>query len=904
MNNRKGKTARALLLALVVVLSLGAVTWSGAAAPLISEAQAAGTWAEKEKASATSTAEKVGSGTGSAQAKLQRVTELDRIAGANRFETAVKIAERGWPEGSATVILARGDHFADCLSATPLAAMNDVPILLTESSRLTPETRQALQKLKPETVLILGGKEAVSSNVEYQLKQMGIRVERLSGNNRYETAAVIAERVGLGQKAIVVNGERFPDALSISSYAAQHMIPIVLTKADQLPEESMALLGQVEETIVVGGETAVSQAVFAQLPHPRRIAGQDRYETAVKVIEELKLPTVEVFLAAGQNYADALTGSVLAAKQGAPMLLVDGNALPKAVLTWMKSKGIHFGTVLGGPQAVGSSASQSFADLLNEEVRFADPALEQAIRISLSKPKAPLTRSDLGALRELVIFDQPIKDLKGLEMASNLISLELSFAGIKDISLLKHLTQLEYLVLWGNQIEDISPLSHLEKLTVLDLDENKVRDLSPIQELKGLLTLFASMNQIEDLSPLENLSNLTSVSLEGNQIEDLSALDNKESLMLLNLANNRIKTVPKLNLPNLIGLSLAGNHIADLTPLKDFDQLMELYLDYNRIKDISPLAHLTNLVVLSLMSNQIEDLGPVQNMTNLLGLYVGHNRINDLSPLSGLPLLMELSVSHNRISDLSPLDGMNQLAYLDASGNQLSHFPSLELSGLIALFLDDNQISNISSVGALTNLMILTAAHNEISDISALKNLKLLQMLDIHQNRISSLEPVRHLDKLGVLDASQNMISDISPLENKMMPLLFLSQNRVKDLSPLKSITDMEAFLAANNDIEDIAPLYEYVMNGGLLMLGDVRGNRLDLSEGSEQKRYVEEIEAMGIEFYYLPQQNQASPSGDLFDEEAERTRLKEEWLKAKLQNLKREHQLERILEKTGHGKS
>lgn len=815
------------------------------------------------------------------QAKLQRITELDRIAGKNRYETAALIAEKGWPDGATTVILARGDLFADALTAAPLAAMEDAPILLTASQRLNPETRRAIQKLRPDTVVILGGIQAISPNVEYQLRQMGITVERISGANRYSTAAQIAERVGLGVEAIVVNGEQFPDALSVSAYAAQAMIPILLTKAQQLPEETLAAVEQVEKTIVVGGEQAVSSTVYKQLPQPRRIAGQDRFQTSVQVIEQLKMATVDVLFTTGWTYADALTGSVLAAKHGAPILLVDRHRLPESVLTWMKRRSIHYGTIVGGPQAVADSVSRQVVQLLNEEVQFNDPVLEAAIRTTLNKPRAPITRSDLGAIQELVIFGEEVHDLDGLELVSNLMALELSFAGIKDISPLSQLSQLHYLALWGNQIEDISPLRHLEKLVVLDLDENKVADLSPLRDLKQLSALFASMNQIKDLSPLANLDNLSSLFLAENQIEEITALDNKEMLMFLDLSGNQIRFVPELNLPGLMGLSLANNQIVDLAPLKSFTHLMELYLDFNRIKTISPLEHLTELAFLSLASNQIEDISPLNKMPDLLGLYLDYNQIRDLSPIAGLSRLVELSFSYNQISDLSPLMGKRQLAILNASGNQISQVPSLQLNGLMFLQLDDNNLSSLSFASELTNLLILTAAHNEISSLSGLETLAALEVLDVNHNKIDSLNPLRALANLTLLDASYNNLTGFSPLEGKLMPILLLNHNKMTDLAPVEKMKELMIFMVANNEIEDIAPLYHYVLNSGMLMLGDVRGNRIDLSEGSEQKMYVDAIEGMGVEFYAIPQQELATTSSQAYDDDALRNQIKEEQLES-----------------------
>lgn len=875
-----GKGIRGLALFLTLAL-LGLLLAPGG---VLAESPAAG---EREGAAQTENKAALGLN----RPALTSASPTERIAGENRYETAVRLAEKGWPSGAHTVILARGDHFADALAGTPLAYMQDAPILLTSTSLLSRETRRALQTLRPQMVIILGGEKAISPAVEHQVKQMGIMTERIAGENRYETAALIAERLGGGTKAIVASGEHFPDALAASSYAAQQQLPILLTQQNRLPEATEAALELVEEAIVVGGEAVVSQDVFEQLPQPRRIAGANRYETAVKVIDAFQMPAVELFVATGEDYADALTGAVLAAKQEAPLLLVEKGRLSQPVKNWLDKRGVHYVTLLGGTEAISQTVARSLGDILTEEVKIPDASLERAVRQTLNKPKAPLTRSDMGGLVELWAWVEGIQDLTGLEYASNLMALDLSFNEVKDLSPLAQLTQLQYLALWGNQVEDIAPLAGLEKLWLLDLDENKIKDLSPLKNLAQLRELYFSGNQVEDLSPLADLDQLEVVMLASNKVKDLSALNHKESLLLLEASDNRLESLPSFHLPNLLGVALVNNGLRDIGPLKDLTSLEELYLDFNQIRDLSPLAPLTNLRYLTLSYNQIDDLTPLTGLSQLVGLSVGNNQIRDLSPLAALSSLIQLEVYNNGLSDLSPLSGLKGLMALDASGNEIRDAaPLAQLKDLRVLLLDDNELTSLAPLGSLTNLYALTLAHNRISDISPLGEMKGMELLDLHHNQVRDLTPLKGMDNLFILDVSENRISDLSPLEEKMLAGLYASQNNIKDLDPVKTIPWLEAILVAQNEIEDIKPLVEYVENGGFLFLADIRGNLLDLSEDSEQLMYVQFLEDMGTEIYYLPQNSNPVQSSQAFDEEAWRHLQKKEKLTALQKQLMEKH--------------
>lgn len=201
-----------------------------------------------------------------AEGKLyfNEIGTINRIKGDNRFATAAAISSAGW-ESSDTVILARGDDYADALAGVPLAYALDAPILLTRNGELTAETEAEIERLGATEVILLGGTLAISEEIANSLQGNNLSVTRLSGESRYDTAAEIARFLapeGADQIA-VASGLDFPDALSIASYAAQAGIPIVLTKDNQLPEVTSEVINElgVVETYVLGGTLAISDDV-------------------------------------------------------------------------------------------------------------------------------------------------------------------------------------------------------------------------------------------------------------------------------------------------------------------------------------------------------------------------------------------------------------------------------------------------------------------------------------------------------------------------------------------------------------------------------------------------------------------------------------------------------------------
>ncbi len=159
--------------------------------------------------------------------------------------------------GAETALLVRGDDFPDALAAAPYAYQLNAPILSTPKDKLSNATKDELIRLGVKKVIIIGGEEAVTQTVKKEVENMKVTVERISGANRYETAAKIAEKIDSDQ-AIVSFGGNFADALAIAPYAARNGIPILLTATDKLPTQTKEALRK--KTIIVGGTSVVAKS--------------------------------------------------------------------------------------------------------------------------------------------------------------------------------------------------------------------------------------------------------------------------------------------------------------------------------------------------------------------------------------------------------------------------------------------------------------------------------------------------------------------------------------------------------------------------------------------------------------------------------------------------------------------
>lgn len=189
----------------------------------------------------------------------------ERIFGYDQYETAQKVAERVGVKGE--IILASGEQFPDALSISAYAGAREAPILLTKAKEMPSSTQQALDSFQEQGgvhMIVVGGEAVVSSASLDGFNN----VERIFGNDRYQTAAAIYEfaRATLSAPtAYLVTGENFPDALSAGGLAAKQRAGIVMTETSTLPGPTYSVLSRPTETplqvVIIGGVAVITDKV-------------------------------------------------------------------------------------------------------------------------------------------------------------------------------------------------------------------------------------------------------------------------------------------------------------------------------------------------------------------------------------------------------------------------------------------------------------------------------------------------------------------------------------------------------------------------------------------------------------------------------------------------------------------
>ena len=267
------------------------------------------------------------------------VYPTERIAGQDRVETALKISQKGW-NSAPTVILCEYSDYPDSIASTPFAVSLNSPILLTAGDSIDPRVVQELQRLKPQTVILLGGNACLKPSIEKALDDLSFKWERIGGTDRYETSVLLAKLLA-SDSLILANGDNFPDALSAATFAGIKQIPIVLTSTT-LPDSVIQYYQEAKpkHLIVIGGEVVVPTQDLTKngFTIETRLGGQDRYETNAKVVSFMKdtYESNDLFIASGITFPDAVAGTVLASIDKSPLLLTEKEDIPPAVYSLMR----------------------------------------------------------------------------------------------------------------------------------------------------------------------------------------------------------------------------------------------------------------------------------------------------------------------------------------------------------------------------------------------------------------------------------------------------------------------------------------------------------------------------------------------------------------------------------------
>lgn len=593
-----------------------------------------------------------------------------RIEGKNRYLTAVEISKKGWPEGSDVVVLANGINYPDALSAAPLAKKHNAPILLSPGEKLNPDTAMEIKRLKAKRVILVGGDSALSTNVLFELRMMGLEVSRISGPNRYDTSLAVAQEVGMNQGVFVVRGDSYQDAVGASAIAAGQGMPLILVSNNLTPDQEKALGNkQVSSAIFVGGEKDFSTKIFNLFSEMIWIKGSDVYERNIELIKEFErgLDLRDVYVATGRAFPDALAASALAAQGDHPVFLINGNTIPRSVRNYFGEKVINRIHILGGTDRISESTRNTLASLPADYVDWRHLTVYIKERQSYQLPKTVTMKLNTGEWEEVPV-DWGLASVSTNKAGTYYYEGKVDGYGYVSLTLVVEPIPTRVAPVTAEVVKGDS--YYFPSYLPVTMSDGSVESY-PIIWASNVVTMNKTGNYSFQ-GTVEGTTLKATVSLrvsEDSVIFPEGDVDSPLKKAVLNEIN-KTNSYKYIHQPiykrevlqiRYLNASDYSSQITSLKELEHFTNLETLIIRNDALNgaldstSLSSLQRLTNLRHLDLRGNKIEQITPLRNLTNLSYLDISHNKIKDFTPLKDLTRLRTLNLTANATLDYSPL---------------------------------------------------------------------------------------------------------------------------------------------------------------------------------------------------------------------------------------------------------
>lgn len=576
--------------------------------------------------------------------------QTERIGGADRYETSVKIAEKFGKVDTLTV--ATGQDYADAISIGSVAAAMGVPVILVPKNIMPDSVKnyvKNLDRLKNDDGSTTSSDGSTTSNTFKGFKVFVV------GDNSIISDNVTGEFENIG------------DNTSDGDISSENPVKVERITGDNKYTRNINVMARFLEKSQ--GESVDTEK--------DNYSNSDANKSTQYSTENDLLSLKNLYIASGEGFADALSGAALAAKTKSPVIL-SGPSNGQALKDFILSKSPNYGsdstypeylTVLGGEgvmpsatvnQIFGTVAFDNNVDVNNGSstssdgstvIKFRDNQFERAVRNKVGIQDRELHYSDLKNVTSLDLSNQGITDISGIQNFVSLKRLDLSYNSIEDISQLIGLTQLEELNLSHNIIEDVSYISNLSSLKVLNLSDNLIDDFDHSRRLYKVDDSDEKYERLSD-NVFTNLTHLVSLDLSNvdeksnsypyyysgdrNKISDISNLEDLVNLTYLNLQGTSVSSLDDLKkLTKLDTLNISHSNISDLDDLKTLKSITHLDISYNSLNttDVKALRELTNLKYLDASNNDIDDVSVLRGLGSLTTLYLEDNPIKDYTPI-------------------------------------------------------------------------------------------------------------------------------------------------------------------------------------------------------------------------------------------------------------------------------
>ena len=278
----------------------------------------------------------------------------------------------------------------------------------------------------------------------------------------------------------------------------------------------------------------------------------------------------------------------------------------------------------------------------NASFRFAEPLIEQAVRLNLGlSGKDKIGRRELAAVKALyIVADTAYPDPDSFYEAVNrwygYAPEERVRGEITSLEDLEQMKSLEEVCVVIQEIDDIHVLSGLENLTKIELKHNRITDISPVSDLGHITSVGLNDNPVHDISPLLKCPDLAFLDLCDVNDYDPAVIAELGSFQYLDISNStdswRYLTGKSIHM-----LRVGWTDMDDLSALDGVSALENLQMEHAAVTDLTPLLKHTGLRQLNIAGVWVRDLGVLKELPQLEEVTVSEGLLGLVEKLGEIP---------------------------------------------------------------------------------------------------------------------------------------------------------------------------------------------------------------------------------------------------------------------------
>lgn len=207
-----------------------------------------------------------------------------------------------------------------------------------------------------------------------------VKVEKLEGDTRYETAVEISKKgwSNGSDTVVLVNGYSIVDGITSTPLATTNEAPTLLVEKDKVATSTTNELKRLnpKHVILIGGENSIGTKVESVIKDLGsditidRVGGSDRYETSLLIAEKVaeKNDVNKVYVTSGIGEADSLSIASKAGAEKQPIVLASKDDINSGIYDWIKDKEVKDAYFIGGTASLSDKVISKVDSVVSSDV--------------------------------------------------------------------------------------------------------------------------------------------------------------------------------------------------------------------------------------------------------------------------------------------------------------------------------------------------------------------------------------------------------------------------------------------------------------------------------------------------------------------------------------------------------